>query len=241
MRMTLHAKPQDQEEFVHYFSARAAVLLTFLALLYDYFSIPFYSCLFEQKNLELSCSTTVGSYSVLAGQGKSGSPVSKDTGLLCLPWLTYACTVQEHTYLHMGSKLHSRLYSGAWTGRSRHRRISAVLQDISERGIKTLADFSSNLERWKHCCGEQPAAKVCRAKHHRSAHLSKTDGKADECLKLWGSGPAKNKLFPCKKVPGEVVKSCSVILNQKSQCLLILAQLQQNHHNSFLCGLRWKK
>lgn len=98
-----------------------------------------------------------------------------------------------------------------------------------------------NLSRWKICCCEQPTAKICRAKQHHSAHLGKTVGKADECLKLWGSRPARNKLFPCRKVPGEVVKSCSVILNQKSQCLLILAQLQQNHHNSFLCGLRWKK
>lgn len=183
----------------------------------------------------------MGSYSILAGQRKIRLTGVK--GLeASLPSLINLCLNNVGTYIPT-SKLYSRVYPGAWTGRSRHRRISAVLQDISDRGIKSWQVFpvrSINLDRWKSYCGEQPAAKFCRAKQQHSTHLGKTDGKADECLKLWGSEPARNKLFPCRKVPGEVVKFCSVILNQKSQCLLILAQLQQNHHNSFLCGLRWK-
>lgn len=154
------------------FSARAAVLLTFLALLHDCFSVPFWICLVEQKKLELSCSTTVGSYSILAGERKSSSPVSKDWRLLCLPWLTYACAVQKQTYLYLGSKLHSRVYPGAKIGRSRHRRISVVSQDISDSGIKELASFSSKEHQfrqvkkllwWTACCKglQRKAASQC--------------------------------------------------------------------------------
>lgn len=151
--------------------------------------------------------------------------------------------MHEHTCVHLGSYLHSRIYAGAWVGRSRHRGASAVSQATSHRGIKKSLGFSGEEQQfrrvkellwWTTCC---KGLQSKEGSQHTFGQVicPGTGGKADELLKLCGSGPARNKLLPCRKAPGEDIKSWSVILNKKYQCLLILAQLHQNHHNNCSC------
>lgn len=174
--------------------------------------------------MEWSCSTTVGSTGFWQGRENRSHQWWKNQRLLCLPRLTCARTGHEHTPVHLGSKLHSEVDSGAWVGRIRHRGVSAFSRDFWHGGMKKPTSFSGKerqfrqvemLLLWTVCCKDLQSKEKLQCTFEQVIYPG-TDGKADESLKLWGSDHARNKLFSRRKVP-EDVTSWSVILNKKKK------------------------
>lgn len=211
----------------------------FLTQLYDHFSVHPYICLVEKTNWNFSPAAQRWRVTVFwQGRENDGHQWCRTGGFFAFP--DYPVTVRCMNIDLMGTQ---GCMQELGLGRAGTEGIHQPPQVILYRRVKKIGQFSGEdycfrqVKKllWWTACSKGLQSKAASQCTFGQVVCPGRDAKAFEWQKMWGSDPTRCKLFPCRKVPGDNVNFWSVFLNQKNQCLLILAQLQQNRQNKSFC------